>query len=211
HDGVADRRGEGDQGKKLTGCGDDLHGPYPGPGGLVYLWKGGVAEQRYTFGNGKEGKRRAAQIFRKQPGGSGLGGVRKGGKDNPVDVVFMPGGEPLFTTTFVHQPEAGKRDGLVHAVYGGVYGKVNDAANGHPRTGDLMPVMVLWGPAAPCGLERYEARVFGPEYEDNVFACLFNLHKVTRHELTPDGATFRARTTDFVRSYNPDFPPPDDV
>ena len=48
-----------------------------------------------------------------------------GGMDNPVDVVFTPGGERIFTTTFLQQPGGGRRDGLIHAVYGGVYGKVN--------------------------------------------------------------------------------------
>ena len=28
---------------------------------------------------------------------------------------------------------------------------------------------------------------FGPDYQDNLFAALFNLHKVTRHVLTPHG------------------------
>src|SRR5205807_4282555 len=55
---------------------------------------------------------------------------------------------------------------------------------------DVMPVLVHLGPAACCGLVRYESEVFGPEYRDNLFASSFNLHKVTRHALKPDGATF---------------------
>src|SRR5260370_7338340 len=69
--------------------------------------------------------------------------------------------------------------------------------------------MTHLGPAAPCGLIRYESRVFGADYQDNLFACLFNLHKVTRHVLTPDGATFKTRDEDFVASTNPDFHPTD--
>ena len=46
-----------------------------------------------------------------------------GGMDNPVDVVFTPGGERIFTTTFFQHPGGGQRDGLIHAIYGGVYGK----------------------------------------------------------------------------------------
>ena len=49
-----------------------------------------------------------------------------GGMDNPVDLVFTPGGERIFTTTFLQHPGGGKRDGLIHAVYGGVYGKDQD-------------------------------------------------------------------------------------
>src|SRR5260370_32346137 len=69
--------------------------------------------------------------------------------------------------------------------------------------------MTHLGPAAPCGLIRYESRVFGADYQDNLFACLFNLHKVTCHVLTPDGATFKTRDEDFVASTNPDFHPTD--
>jgi putative membrane-bound dehydrogenase-like protein len=208
-DGVADQREEWHKGRTLTGCANDMHGPYLGPDGWIYWAKGAFAEQTYTLDNGKTFQSRAAHIFRKRPDGTGLEAVMTGGMDNPVEVAFLPNGERFFTTTFVHQPQAGKRDGLVHAVYGGLYGKVNDALDGHKKTGDLMPVMVQWGPAAPCGLTRYESRVFGDGFQDNLFACLFNLHKVTRHELTPDGATYKSRETDFVTSDNPDFHPTD--
>src|SRR5439155_21362901 len=69
------------------------------------------------------------------------------------------------------------------------------------------PVLPHLGPAAPCGLVRYESRVFGAEYQDNLFAALFNLHKVTRHVLEPRGATFRTRDEDFLVSGNVDFHP----
>ena len=75
-----------------------------------------------------------------------------GGMDNPVEVVFTPGGERIFTTTFLQHPGGGKRDGLIHAIYGGVYGKQHDVIDGHPRTGDLMPPLVHLGAAAPSGL-----------------------------------------------------------
>jgi putative membrane-bound dehydrogenase-like protein len=208
-DGVADQREEWHKGQTLTGCANDLHGPYLGPDGWIYWCKGAFAEQTYTLDNGKTFKTRAAHIFRKRPDGTGLEVVMTGGMDNPVGLAFLPNGERFFTTTFVHQPQAGKRDGLVHAIYGGVYGKVNDAVNGHKRTGDLMPVMVQWGPSAPCGLTRFESRLFGAEYQDNLFACLFNLRKVTRHELTPDGATYKSRDSDFITSDNVDFHPTD--
>ena len=46
-----------------------------------------------------------------------------------------------------------------------------------------MPVLLHMGPAAPCGLTRYESDAFGKAYQDNLFACYFNLHKVSRHVL----------------------------
>ena len=41
-DGVADRREEWFQGKTLTGCANDLHGPYLGPDGWIYWMQGGL-------------------------------------------------------------------------------------------------------------------------------------------------------------------------
>jgi putative membrane-bound dehydrogenase-like protein len=208
-DGVADKREEWFAGKTLTGCANDLHGPYAGPDGWIYWCKGAFAKQTYE----REGKppfvTRAAHIFRARPDGTGIEAVMTGGMDNPVDVVFTPGGERIFTTTFLQHPGGGKRDGLIHAVYGGVYGKVWDVIEDHPRTGDVLPPLEHLGAAAPCGLARYESDVFGKDYQDNLFACLFNMHKVTRHILEPEGATFKAETSDFVVSDNLDFHPTD--
>ena len=44
-DGVADRREEWYQGETLTGCANDLHGPYLGPDGWIYWTKGAFAQQ----------------------------------------------------------------------------------------------------------------------------------------------------------------------
>jgi putative membrane-bound dehydrogenase-like protein len=209
-DGVADQRSEWFQGKTLTGCANDLHGPYLGPDGWIYWCKGGFAQQTYERPGRPPFVTRAAHIYRCRPDGSGLEAVMIGGMDNPVDVVFTPGGERVFTTTFLQRPGGGRRDGLIHAVYGGVYGKDNDPIYEHPWTGPaLLPVLTHQGAAAPCGFTRYEARAFGPDYQDNLFACLFNLHKVTRHVLEPSGATFHSRDEDFLVSANLDFHPTD--
>ena len=209
-DGVADERVEWIKGKTLTGCANDLHGPYAGPDGWIYWTKGAFAQQSYERPGKKPFVTRAAHIFRARPDGSGLEPVMTGGMDNPVDVVFTPGGERIFTTTFLQSPSGGLRDGIIHAIYGGLYGKVNDALDGHPRTGpDLMPVLVHLGPAAPCGLTAYESEAFGKEYRGNLFACNFNLRKVTRHVLTPKGATFESRNEDFLVSTHQDFHPTD--
>ena len=135
--------------------------------------------------------------------------VMTGGMDNPVEVVFTPGGERIFTTTFFQHPAGGFRDGLVHAIYGGVYGKVHSVLDGHPRTGDIMPVLTHLGAAAPCGLVRLESDQLGEEYQNNVLACLFNMHKITRHVLVPNGASFDTRDEDFLVSDNLDFHPTD--
>lgn len=208
--GVADQRVEWFRGKTLTGCGNDIHGPYLGPDGWIYWCKGAFAEQTYPRPGKKPFVTRAAHIFRCRPDGSGVEPVMTGGMDNPVHVVFTPGGERIFTTTFLQNPANGNRDGIIHAVYGGIYGKVHDVIDDHPHTfPQVMPVLVQLGPAAACGLARYESDAFGPEYRDNLFATCFNLHKVTRHVLTEDGATFSATTQDFLTCDSLDFHPTD--
>ncbi len=122
-DGVADQREVWFDGKTMTGCANDLHGPYRGPDGWIYWCKGAFAEQTYERPGKAPFVTRAAHIFRARPDGSGLEPVMTGGMDNPVDVVFTPGGERIFTTTFFQFPGNGRRDGLIHAVYGGIYGK----------------------------------------------------------------------------------------
>jgi putative membrane-bound dehydrogenase-like protein len=211
-DGVADRRTEWFQGKTLTGCANDLHGPYLGPDGWIYWCKGAFARQTYEGPGKKTFDTRAAHIFRCRPDGTGLEPVMTGGMDNPVDVAFTPGGERILSCTFFQSPGGGKRDGLIHAIYGGIYGKIHGPIfePSHKWTSpEVMPVLLHMGPAAPCGLTRYESSVFGPEYQDNFFACYFNLHKVGRHVLTPAGASFTTGDEDFVTSPDLDFHPTD--
>jgi putative membrane-bound dehydrogenase-like protein len=210
-DGVADERVEWFQGKTLTGCANDLHGPYLGPDGWIYWGKGAFAKQTYERPGKEPFVTKAAHIFRARPDGTGVEPVMTGGMDNPVGVVFTPGGERIFDTTFLQYPGGGKRDGIIHAVYGGVYGKeYHDVIDSHPWTGpSLMPVLTHLGAAAPCGLHRYEAGTFGPQYQDNIFCCCFNMRKVTRHVLVPDGSTFTTQDSDFLVSDNVDFHPTD--
>jgi len=209
-DGVADQRSEWFQGKTLTRCANDLHGPYLGPDGWIYWCKGAFARQTYERPGKPPFVTRAAHIFRCRPDGTGIEPVMTGGMDNPVGLAFTAGGERIFTTTFLQFPGGGKRDGLIHAVYGGIYGKDWDPIYEHKWTGpQVMPVLTHMGAAAPCGLIRYESRVFGAEYQDNLFACQFNMHKISRHILEPDGATFKSHDEDFLVSDNIDFHPTD--
>ncbi|MEW6302319.1 MAG: PVC-type heme-binding CxxCH protein [Verrucomicrobiota bacterium] len=208
-DGIADQREAWLDAKTLTGCANDLHGPFLGRDGWFYWAKGAFAEQTYERPGRKPFVTRAAHLFRARPDGTGIEPVMTGGMDNPVDIAITSTGERIFSTTFFQQPGGGKRDGLVHAIYGGVYGKVHDVIFSHPMTGDLMPVLVHMGAAAPCGLITYDSRVFGDDFRDNLFACYFNLHKVSRHILIPDGATFKTKDSDFIVSDNTDFHPTD--
>ena len=210
-DGVAGKREVWFDGKTLTGCANDLHGPYAAQDGFIYWCKGGFAEQRFTLGDGKDFVSSASHVFRMRPDGTGFEAVITAGMDNPVDVVFTPSGEPFVCGTFLQNPANGKRDGIYHAVYGGVWGKEHRSLKGHPRTGPLMPVMTQLGPAAACGLEMARLTGWGNEWRDNLFATNFNLRKVTRHILTPDGATFRTADSDLLVSDQTDFHPTDVV
>ena len=69
-DGVADSREVWFDGKTLTGCGNDLHGPYLGPDGRLYWCKGAFAEQSYTLPNGKPFVTRSSHIFRAKADGT---------------------------------------------------------------------------------------------------------------------------------------------
>ena len=209
NDGVADKREVWHDGKTLTGCANDLHGPYLGPDGWFYWTKGAFAEQRYTLHNNKPFVTRASHIFRARPDGTGIEPVLTGGMDNPVGVAFNAAGERFLSCTFFQNPAGGRRDGLIHAIYGGVYGKQHSVLDGHARTGDLMPVLTHMDAAAPCGMTAYRSRLFGADYFDNLFTCYFNLRKVSRHQLIPNGATFTTRDSDFLSSDNHDFHPTD--
>ena len=208
-DGVADRREEWYKGETLTGCANDLHGPYLGPDGWIYWTKGAFAQQTRERVGKPALVTRAAHILRRRPNDPAIEVVMTGGMDNPVDVAFTPSGERILSATFLEHPQAGRRDALIHAIYGGVYGKPHNVLDGHTRTGDLMPIMCPLGPAVPAGLTRYASQVFGADYRDSFFAAMFNLRKVTRHVLEPDGATFKTRDSDFLVSDNRDFHPTD--
>ena len=209
HDGVADEREVWFDAKTLTGCANDLHGPYLGVDGWIYWCKGAFAEQTYDRVDGEPFVTRAAHLFRRRPEGGTVEPVMTGGMDNPVEVVFTEAGERIFTTTFFQHPANGRRDGLVHAIYGGVYGKDHGVLEGHPRTGPLMPVMTHLGAAAPSGLVRLESQLHG--FENQLLTACFNLHSITRHELIPHGATFKTKDSVLVSSDDLDFHPTDAI
>jgi putative membrane-bound dehydrogenase-like protein len=210
-DGVADKREEWYQGKVLTGCANDVHGPYLGPEGMLYWTKGAFARVDFKEASGRPIQDRCAHVFRAWPDMSGFESVMSGGMDNPVEVAFTAEGEPVVISTFIDLSQPGRRDGLAHAVWGGVFGKINDVVDepGVRRTGGLMPVLSQVGPAAACALMRYEGDAFGAEYRDNLFGTLFNLRKVTRHVLRPHGASYAAEDSDFLVSDQMDFHPTD--
>ena len=199
-DGVAEKREVWFDGKTMTGCVNDLHGPYAGPDGWLYWCKGAFAEQTYDLPGQPGWTTRASHVFRARADGSGIEPVFTAGMDNPVGLAWTPEGDLMVSGTFFQNPGGGRRDGLIHAVYGGVWGKDHDVLVGHPRTGDLMPPMTHLGPAAPCGMTRYGR---------DLLVCQFNLRQVSRHVLQPEGATYVTRDEPFLVCDQADFHPTD--
>jgi putative membrane-bound dehydrogenase-like protein len=211
-DGKADQREEWFKGGTLTGCANDIHGPYRGPDGFIYWTKGAFAEQRHERTGLPPIHDSAAHILRARPDGSGLEIVMTGGMDNPVEVAFTSEGEPLFTSTFIDFSQPGWRDGIGHAVYGGVFGKENQVLEDGRvirTTPDLLHPLVQFGAGAPSGICRVVTAGLGAEFQDNFFASTFNLHKITRHVLTPQGGSYTSRNSDWVTCDSMDFHPTD--
>jgi putative membrane-bound dehydrogenase-like protein len=209
-DGVADLRVEWFKGQATLGCANDVRGPYLGPDGWIYWCKGGLLPLTVQRPDQPPFVTSANHVFRRRPDGSGFEPVMTGGMDNPVEVAFTRGGERLFTTTQFQVPGTPRTDGLFHAVYGGVYPKDLPPIYDYPWTGPtLLPVLTHWGASAPAGLARSESRGLGADVQDNVFVAHFNFHKVTRHVLSPEGATFRSRDEDFLTCSDVDFHPTD--
>lgn len=207
-DGVADKRESVVEGWNLSANAASLHGPILGPDGMLYLTDG-----RHGFkidtkdGRHYEGK--ASRIWRVRPDGTGLEVLAGGGFDNPVEVVFTEAGDVFGTMTYFTDPRDGMRDSILHYVEGGVYPKPYPVTEEFQRTGDLMPVMTKFARIAPSGLLRYRSAAFGAPYQGNLFSAQFNSHRLQRHVVTRDGATFKTQDTDFFTSSDPDMHPTD--
>ena len=185
-----------------------LHGPFLGPDGWLYLTHGRHG-YKITSREGAVFEGMAARIWRCKPDGTQLERFAGGGFDNPVEIVFTPSGELLGTMTYFQDPRNGQRDGLMHWVEGGVYPKPGEVTSEFIRTGDLMPTMSKFARIAPSGLEYYRGDAFGAAYLGNLFSAQFNPHRVQRHRLFRDGATYRTEDEDFLTSTDPDFHPTD--
>ena len=152
-DHVADERTVWFDGGSIENCGNDMHGPYLGPDGFFYWCKGAFAPQEHELTNGRTLTSHAAHIYRARPDGSQLERVITGGMNNPVGLAFDETGERFLSGTFFDLSKPGRRDGILQAVYGGMYGRKNERAlDPHPNTGRLLPIMSQLGPAAPSGM-----------------------------------------------------------
>jgi putative membrane-bound dehydrogenase-like protein len=205
-DGIVDKREEIVTRFGSNGNAADIHGPFLGPDGWFY-WTDGRHGHSIERPDGSRMQGNAARVFRCRPDGSQIEVVCGGGMDNPVEIAFTEEGEPLVTCAlFLASPK--RVDTIFHAIEGGVF-PYHECVREFKRTGDLLPSVVDVGWVAPAGLVRYRSDAFGKEYRDNFFSAQFNTHKVQRHVIERDGATFRGRNEEFLVSSNPDFHPTD--
>lgn len=206
-DGVAD-----DREVLLTGWNmrnsASLHGPFLGPDGWIYLTHGRHGYD-ITSKEGVHFEGLASRIWRCKPDGTQLERMAGGAFDNPVEIIFTPAGETIGTMTYFRDPAQGQRDALMHWVEGGVFPKPGESMAEFVRTGPLMPVMTKFARIAPSGLVRLQGTGWGEDYENNLFSAQFNPHRIQRHKLFRDGATYRTEDSDFLTSSDPDFHPTD--
>src|SRR6185295_11340475 len=207
-DGVCDKRTELITGLANTGVADDAHGACLGPDGRIYFLPGRMAHNLHTP-DGKFAKKAVGPwLMRCKPDGSEME-IVSGCQGNPVEVDWLPEGDFFISGTF-WAPDSyggGLRDALIHGVEGGEYAVRDRVYNDRKRTGDFLPVMVPMIATAPSGMMIAKSAAMGEK--GNLFCTYFNTHKVTRHVLERDGATFKSRNEDFVTSKNPDFHPTD--
>ena len=209
-DGVADKREVILSGWELNVNANSLIGPFMAPDGWLYLTSA-IEGFDVTTKEGERLKGETARVWRMKPDGSNLQWISAGGMNNPVGLTFTTASEVLGTQTYFTDPKAGQRDALMYWTEGGIYPKPNNniTRDGLPLTGDLLPVVTKYSRVAPVGITRYRNTSLGEDYQDNLFSAQFNTHRVLRHKLTRDGASFRTEDEVFFSSANEDFHPTD--
>ena len=207
-DHVADERTVWFDGGSIERCGNDMHGPYLGPDGFFYWCKGAFAPQEHELSDGRTLSSRAAHIYRARPDGSQLERVITGGMNNPVGLAFSEAGERFLSGTFFDLSQPGRRDGILHAIYGGTYGRQNERVLApHPGTGDLLPILTQLGPAAPSGIAMPRHHASG--LKGDLVCTEFNTRRLSRHQLAQSGSSYSAETSTFLESDQTDFHPTD--
>ncbi len=207
-DHLADERSVWFDGGSIEHCGNDMHGPYLGPDGFFYWTKGAFAQQTHQLSNRGTLTTSAAHIYRAKPDGSQLEMVITGGMNNPVGLAFSESGERFLSGTFFDLSRPGRRDGILHAVYGGMYGKQHDRVLAqHPNTGGLLPILAQLGPAAPSGIVMASSQALG--LRGDLLCTEFNTRRVSRHRLSSVGSSYSAETSALLESDQTDFHPTD--
>ena len=209
-DGVADEREVLLSGWILNVNANSLIGPFLGPDGWLYMTSA-IMGFDVTSKEGERLKGETARIWRVKPDGSDLNWVAAGGMNNPVELTFTNAGEVIGTQTFFVYPQRGLRDALTFWVEGGAYGKNSPVItrDNLTLTGDLMPVVSQYSRVAPSGIGVYRSSILGEDFQNNLFSAQFNTHRVIRHKLLREGASFRTEDEVFFWTENENFHPTD--
>lgn len=209
-DGVADQREVLLSGWILNVNANSLVGPFMAPDGWLYMTNA-IMGFDVTTREGQRLKGETSRVWRVRPDGSGLEWVSAGGMNNPVELTFTEAGEPIGTMTYFTQPKAGQRDALIYWTEGGIYPRPNDNIKRDklPRTGDLLPVISKYSRVSPAGIYRYRNTILGEDFKDNLFSAQFNTHRIIRHKLFREGASFRTEDEVFFWKNDEDFHPTD--
>jgi putative membrane-bound dehydrogenase-like protein len=206
--GVCDKRTELVTGLANTGVADDAHGACLGPDGRIYFLPGRMAHHLRTPDGKFEKKAVGPWLARCKADGSDVE-IVSGCQGNPVEVDWTPEGDFFISGTF-WAPDSfggGLRDALIHGVEGGEYAVRDRVYTDRKRTGDFLPVMVPMIATAPAGMVIAKSDALG--LKGNLLCTYFNPHKVQRHILERDGATWKSKNEEFITSKSPDFHPTD--
>lgn len=206
NDGVADQRKQLADGFAYTGNAADVHGPFLHPNGRLYWCHGRKGHEVYQAdGKTLVSKAKGARIWSCLPDGSDIRVHAGGGMDNPVEVVFTPEGDIIGSVNLFYGRPRG--DVLVHWQYGGAFPRHDQQAviAEFKRTGDLLPEIHNFGHVAVSGLCRYRSGVFAEEYQGNIFQTFFNMAKIQRVEIEPNGkGGYSAKVHDFLQADSTD-------
>ncbi|HEV3024325.1 MAG TPA: HEAT repeat domain-containing protein, partial [Pirellulales bacterium] len=192
--GVATRRTELATGFNFNGNGCDIHGPFLGPDGRLY-WTDGRHGYKIKMRDGAYLEGLASRIWRSRTDGSQIERLCGGGFDNPVEIAFTPEGDAIGTM------DQGTGDCLLHYVEGAVFPMEHPCLVEFPMTGPLLGPVRQYTPVLPaalCGLTTYRSGIFGPEYQNTLFATHFMLHRIVQNTLVRDGSTYRADEREFL-------------
>jgi putative membrane-bound dehydrogenase-like protein len=211
-DGIADERRP-----FLTGmpcCYADLHqtnGIEFGPDGWLYVAQGSTSDHGET-----EGEPWHAGILRVHPdqGQESLEYVATGLR-NPFDLTITPEGQ-IFATD--NGADYGPPEELNHVLPGNDYGwpyciteapgqvAVHPTWNEPERCEGTRPALATFVPHASAnGLVDYDGQAFPAAYRGNLFVALWShipgAYRIVRVQLTPQGDTYQARTSDFATDF----------
>ncbi|MEM9017345.1 MAG: hypothetical protein AAGC68_10045, partial [Verrucomicrobiota bacterium] len=205
-DGVADRREELAGDFDFTGNAADVHGPFLHPDGRLFWCHGRKEFAVRDFDTGEVMESgHGARIWTSTLDGGEVETFSGGGLDNPVELDFTDRGEIIGSVNLFYGRPRG--DTLTHWIRGGVYPRhdMGWALEGLRRSGPLLPEIHNFGHVAVSGMCRYRSGLLNPDWTDQWFVSHFNTSKITRTEISREGASFSARGTETVfRLLRPD-------